>query len=137
MKDFNTKKLGAVGKFGEDAAVQLLVEKGYEIIGRNIVCDNNEIDIIARDMKYIVFVEVKTRTAYNGISRFGSAASAVDKNKQERIYAGAKSFLKGNPQRRVPRYDVIEVYVNKQITILRFKESITFPKPLAAGDKEV
>lgn len=133
MKDFNTKKLGAVGKFGEDAAVQLLVEKGYEIIGRNIVCDNNEIDIIARDMKYIVFVEVKTRTAYNGLSRFGSAASAVDKNKQERIYAGAKSFLKGNPQRRVPRYDVIEVYVEQTDNYIKVQRINHIPKAFGGG----
>ena len=133
MKDFNTKKLGAVGKFGEDAAVQLLVEKGYEIIGRNIVCDNNEIDIIARDMKYIVFVEVKTRTAYNGISRFCSAASAVDKNKQERIYAGAKSFLKGNPQRRVPRYDVIEVYVEQTDNYIKVQRINHIPKAFGGG----
>jgi putative endonuclease len=133
MKDFNTKKLGTVGKFGEDAAVQLLVEKGYEIIGRNIVCDNNEIDIIARDMKYIVFVEVKTRTAYNGLSRFGSAASAVDKNKQERIYAGAKSFLKGNPQRRVPRYDVIEVYVEQTDNYIKVQRINHIPKAFGGG----
>ena len=133
MKTLNTKKLGSIGKFGEDEAVALLISKGYEIIGRNVICGSNEIDIIARDMKYIVFVEVKTRTVFKGISRFGSAASAVDKFKQQRIYSAAKSFLKENQQRRVPRYDVIEVYVeefNNQIILKRINH---IPKAFGGG----
>ena len=133
MKTINTKKLGTVGKYGEDEAVRLLTEKGYEIIGRNVICNGHEIDIVARDMKYIVFVEVKTRTVFKGLSRFGSAASAVDKYKQQRIYAAAKAFLQENPQRRVPRYDVIEVYVEQSDKTIITKRINHIPKAFGAG----
>lgn len=133
MKTFNTKTLGAVGKFGEDEASKFLVDCGYEIVGRNIICNGNEIDIIARDMKYIVFVEVKTRTAHNKLSRFGSAASAVDRNKKQRIYAAAKSFLMNNPQRRVPRFDVIEVYVENSDKSIRIQRINHIPKAFGNG----
>jgi len=133
MKTINANQLGAIGKFGEDEAVKLLIDKGYEILGRNIVCNGNEIDIVARDMKYIVFVEVKTRTAYNGLSRFGSAANAVDKNKQQRISSAAKVFLKDNPQRRVTRFDVIEVYVEKSDKTIRIQRINHIPKAFGCG----
>ena len=133
MNTINTKKLGTLGKLGEDHAVSHLIDKGYEIIGRNVIYGNNEIDIIARDMKYIVFVEVKTRTVFHGLSRFGSAASAVDKDKQQRIYAAAKLFLKNQPQRRVPRYDIIEVYVEKSDTTLEVKRINHIPKAFGRG----
>ncbi len=133
MKTINTKKLGEVGKFGEDEAVKLLSEKGYEIIGRNVICNGNEIDVVARDMKYIIFVEVKTRTAYKGLSRFGSAASAVDKIKQQRIYSAAKAFLKENPQRRVPRYDVIEVYIEQSDKTINVQRINHIPKAFGGG----
>lgn len=133
MRTINTKKLGSTGKFGEDEAVKLLTSKGYEIVGRNVICGSNEIDIIARDMKYIVFVEVKTRTAFKGLSRFGSAASTVDKYKQQRIYAAAKAFLQESPQRRVPRYDVIEVYVEQSENQIILQRINHIPKAFGGG----
>ena len=111
MKKLNTKKIGEIGIFGEDAALDYLLKAGYELVGRNVVCAGKEIDIIVRDMRYIVFVEVKTRTKYNGISRYGSAASAVNRDKQAHIITAARQFLKENYQRRIPRFDVIEVYI--------------------------
>lgn len=133
MKTINTNKLGTIGQFGEDEAVRLLVEKGYEILGRNVICNGNEIDIVARDMKYVVFVEVKTRTVFHGLSRFGSAASAVDNDKKAKIYAAAKSYLKENPQRRVPRYDVIEVYVEKNEQSIKLQRINHIPKAFGGG----
>ena len=133
MKTINTNKLGTIGQFGEDEAVRLLVEKGYEILGRNVICNGNEIDIVARDMKYVVFVEVKTRTVFHGLSRFGSAASAVDNDKKAKIFAAAKSYLKENPQRRVPRYDVIEVYVEKNEQSIKLQRINHIPKAFGGG----
>lgn len=113
MKTINKNKLGEIGLFGENAAVDYLIKLGYEIIARNVICDSHEIDIIARDMRYIVFVEVKTRTVYHGSSIYGTPASAVNKTKQTAIIKAAKSYLQTNYHRRLPRFDVIEVYVDK------------------------
>lgn len=51
------------GHWGEDAATEFLVVKGYDIIERNWRLEHLEIDIIARHRQRIVFVEVKTRTS--------------------------------------------------------------------------
>lgn len=52
----------ATGKWGEDAATEFLVVKGYDIVERNWRLDHLEIDIIARSQQRIIFVEVKTRS---------------------------------------------------------------------------
>ena len=113
MKTINKNKLGEIGLLGENAAVDYLSKLGYEIIARNVICDSHEIDIIARDIRYIVFVEVKTRTYYSDDSIYGKPATAVTKEKQASIIKAAKAYLKENYHRRLPRFDVIEVYVNK------------------------
>ena len=113
MKVINKNKLGETGLFGENAAADYLLKLGYEIIARNVICESHEIDIIARDMRYIVFVEVKTRTVYQGHSIYGRPAFAVNKEKQASIIKAAKAYLKHNYHRRIPRFDVIEVYVDQ------------------------
>ena len=52
-----------LGPRGENAAAKHLRGLGYKILARNYRCKLGEIDIIARDGKTLVFVEVKTRTA--------------------------------------------------------------------------
>ena len=42
-----------------DGRGKYLKEQGYELIGYNFRCRQGEIDIIARDGRYLVFVEVK------------------------------------------------------------------------------
>ena len=61
------------GKSGEDAAVYYLTNLGYLIICRNFKCMQGEIDIIAKDGKNLVFVEVKTRTN----TKYGEPKEAV------------------------------------------------------------
>lgn len=65
------------GKVGEDAAAYYLHKEGYTIICRNFRCMQGEIDIIAKDEKNLVFVEVKTRTS----TKYGEAKEAVRRRK--------------------------------------------------------
>lgn len=53
-------KLSA-GALGEKFACQILQVKGYKILRKNWRCRAGEIDIICRDGRDLVFVEVKTR----------------------------------------------------------------------------
>src|SRR5688500_11715639 len=55
------EKKDALGDRGENLAARELQKKGYRILNRNFKCAVGEIDIIARDGKTLVFVEVKTR----------------------------------------------------------------------------
>lgn len=133
MKKLNPNKLGSVGSFGEEVAVDYMLSQGYEIVARNAVYDGKEIDIIATDMRYIVFVEVKTRTKYYGQSIYGSAASAVDRKKQMNIISAAKAFLNENYHRKIPRFDVIEVYVEHGHDSIKVVNVNHLPRAFASG----
>ncbi len=104
-----------IGRLGEDAAANFLKTNGYTIAEKNIYFSHNEIDIIAVDAEYIVFVEVKTRSTYRDLySKFGTPASAVDRAKIKRTISAARSYLRtGKYSKLQPRFDVIEVYLNK------------------------
>jgi putative endonuclease len=68
------------------------------------------VDIIARDGKLLLFVEVKTRHKDTLIRPL----DAVDKPKQALIERGANAWLKQLGTRNLPwRFDVIEVYVEE------------------------
>jgi putative endonuclease len=54
-------KRDVLGERGENVAAKFLRGKGYKILLRNFRCDLGEVDIIARDGRTLVFVEVKTR----------------------------------------------------------------------------
>jgi putative endonuclease len=62
----------AMGKSGEDLACRELERRGYAIIARRYRRRSGEFDIVARDGKTTVFVEVKTRRGH----RFGDAVEA-------------------------------------------------------------
>lgn len=93
------------GAVGEVLAARYLRDKGYTIEAANYRCRFGEIDIIASDETYIVFVEVKTR-AENSLYH---PREAVTRMKQHRIIKTAKLFLQQHPSKRQPRFDVIEV----------------------------
>ena len=102
-----------LGSYGEGAAVRFLRRSGYRIIKRNFVADPHEIDVIAEDREYQVFVEVKTRTLGLESPNEPRPASSVTPEKQRAIISAARLYTAYNPTRKKKRFDVIEVYVNK------------------------
>ena len=102
----NVSKSSRVGGvLGEVRAEQYLVQKGYEILARNVVSPGAEIDLIASDGRVIAFIEVKTRTGGHGVGR-----EAVTKAKQKRICKGAMYYMMRNGlMNRQARFDVIEI----------------------------
>ena len=104
-----------VGRFGEKLAARYLKKKGFKILETNRHQSHNEIDIIASDQEYILFVEVKTRSVEEDLySPYGSPASAVTKGKQRRTVMAAQQYLRQHYEpTKQPRMDVIEVYLKK------------------------
>lgn len=101
-----SEKRLALGKKGEDLAAWYLQGQGYTIILRNYRQRSGEIDIIAREGKTLVFVEVKTRQT--GTSYF--PAEAVTKRKQTQIGRVAQEYLLHHNLFDVPaRFDVVSV----------------------------
>ena len=95
-----------IGRSGEEAAVRYLKKKGYKILLQNYTCPVGEIDIVARDKKTIVFVEVKTRRSMS----YGSARMAITPQKKRKISMAALYYLKTNQKLdQGARFDVITV----------------------------
>lgn len=95
-----------VGSWGESIAAQYLQRKHYKLVAMNYRCRFGEIDIIASNRHYLVFVEVKLRRS----NRFASACEHVDAHKQQRIRTSADMFLSEYQTDLQPRFDVIEIY---------------------------
>lgn len=99
-----------IGKIGEDVAIKYLENLGYTIIERNFVATQGEIDIIAKDNKELVFIEVKTRTNM----QFGKPVEAVNKIKQKHLISAVKYYIYyKHLEDEFVRIDVIEVYLSK------------------------
>lgn len=79
-----------IGRIGEQLVADWLKAKGNIIVKQNFRCDFGEIDIVAENPKTVIFVEVKTRKE-NSLT---APKDAVDFNKQRKIAATAKVFLK-------------------------------------------
>jgi putative endonuclease len=90
------------GAVGEAYVSEMLKSKGYKIVGRNFRTRFGEIDIIASDDKYIIFVEVKTREKGSMVS----PVEAVTKSKQRKLISAAKGFLSAHHVSLQPRFDV-------------------------------
>lgn len=95
------------GKYGEEIASKYLIKQNYVILERNYRTRLGEIDIIAKENKEIVFVEVKSRKSF----RYGRAVEAVNKTKQKHIKNTANFYLYKNRLNNMQvRFDVIEIY---------------------------
>lgn len=100
----------------EQAAADFLKCKGYNILKQNYYCRYGEIDIIAEEGGYIVFIEVKYRK--NTMS--GSPESAVNGIKRQHIRQVALDFLINSyGTEEIPcRFDIVAI-TGKQIHLIK------------------
>jgi putative endonuclease len=106
-----TEPRQAVGKAGEEAAVEFLRQRGYRILERNYRCRFGEIDLIAQDGTVLAFVEVKTRRS----NTFGPAAAAVTRAKQRHLIKASQTYLVQRKRTKdVCRFDVVTVELGAQ-----------------------
>lgn len=96
----------ALGRHGEQLAVEVLLTQGMRILARNWRCAAGEIDIVARDGDCLVVCEVKTRRSLS----HGSPAEAVSPRKMRRLRELALHWL-DEQQLYIPRirFDVVGV----------------------------
>ena len=94
------------GAWGEAVAAKYLQKKRYKLLACGYRCRFGEIDLIVKNRKFLVFVEVKLRKCAD----FAAAREFVDANKRERLRATASMYLSQNPTDLQPRFDVIEIY---------------------------
>ncbi len=94
-----------LGKEGEDAAVDYLTQKGYEIRHRDWHSGHRDLDIVAQKDSTLVIVEVKTRRD----DRFGQPEEAVDNRKIRNIVASADAYVRKFAIDLPVRFDLITV----------------------------
>lgn len=95
------------GQHFERYAARWLEAQGLEIVARNFRCRGGEIDLVAREGRALIFVEVRARSA----SRYASAAASVDRRKQQRLLRAARYYLSKHPAAsQMPcRFDVVAI----------------------------
>ena len=84
-----TKNHRATGSIYEEKIAAFLKQNGFLILERNYRCKQGEIDIIARDGRYLVFIEVKFRAT----GSTGFSLEAIDHRKAARIRNAALYYL--------------------------------------------
>lgn len=92
-----------LGQKGEDAAARLLLEKGYKILSRNWRFHGYEIDIVAENQEWLVFVEVKTRTS----AQWGNPEDFVGKSRMRRMIEAADHYIIEHDLDKQARFDII------------------------------
>ena len=95
------------GAWGEALAAEHLKKKRYKLVACGYQCRFGEIDLIVKNRKYLVFVEVKLRKN----DRFGAAADAVTLYKRDKLKKTALAWLAATNCTAPTRFDVIEVYL--------------------------
>ena len=104
-----------IGKIGESFAVDYLKAQDYWILERNYRLRFGEIDLIARQGRRTVFIEVKTRRSL----KFGAPQTAVTPTKQKQISKVALSYLQErNLLGAACRFDVIAVYLSLKCELI-------------------
>ena len=94
------------GQEYENVAAEYLRAQNYQILEKNYRIRSGEIDLIARDGAYLVFVEVK----YRKNASSGDPLEAVDFRKQKKIIQVARYYLYEKRYIDIPcRFDVIGI----------------------------
>lgn len=95
------------GENAEQQAYEFLISQGLTLIERNFRCYYGEIDLIMKDDKTLVFVEVR----YRKNAKFGSALESVTRSKQQKLISAAEIYLNTlqNDELMSMRFDVVGI----------------------------
>ena len=106
MKKYNLK----TGKIGEEMAKEYLERKGYKILKQNYRTKFEEIDLIVKDGKELVLVEVRTKKG----EIFGSPEESLTKGKLQKLRLSAKII-------KASRVDAICIVLREDNSIQRLE----------------
>ena len=121
-----------IGNFGEKIALNYLINKRYQILGRNFIFripgnpQKGEIDIVAKKGDTISFIEVKTLKRKKGFL----PEDKVNFSKRKKLRVAAESWLMKNkiPLNSKWQIDVISIKIdsNKKVKIDHFENAIDY-----------
>jgi len=113
----------SLGQLGENLAVEHLLNSGYRIRHRNWKYGKHEIDIIAENNDYVVFIEVKTRSENYQLHPTG----AVTTPKQRSIILVAEKYINYYNINKESRFDIISVINNGKTNTIDHIEDAFYP----------
>lgn len=91
------------GQQAEERALSFLLQQGLQLVARNWLCRGGEIDLIMRDGRCLVFIEVRHRAS----SRFGGAAYSITPAKQRKLMHAATVYLSDKRVDAPCRFDAV------------------------------
>lgn len=101
-----TRARQALGRLGEQLAARALESRGYALIARNVRTPMGEIDLVARDGDWWVFVEVRCRRG----TAYGRPEDSLTARKRAHLLAAAQHYLNARQLTGVPwRVDFVAV----------------------------
>ena len=100
------------GNYGEHLACEYLKKLGYKILERNFRIRGGEIDIVAKDGDYLVFVEVKARYSHE----YGLPVDSITSWKVKALIKSAAFYVQNVKWGGKPyRLDMVSVdFVDRQ-----------------------
>jgi putative endonuclease len=98
-----------IGRKGEDLASEFLLDKGFTLLERNWRWQKAEIDIIAFEGNFLVFIEVKTRTGYP----VEEVHDTLNESKMALYADAAEAYLEYKDLYNEVRFDFITVWIPK------------------------
>jgi putative endonuclease len=113
----------SLGKEGENIAADHLKSKGYRILHRNWVSGRRELDIVAENNEFVVFVEVKTRSRDMNLH----PGELVTRDKQRSVLFAAESYIRRYNITKEVRFDVITIISNDNSLETEHIENAFYP----------
>jgi len=105
MMDNNKPISAEHGQTGENLAMNYLVEQGLTFIERNVRFKFGEIDLVMKNGKEWIFVEVKFRSK----NQYGGALNALSSGQIKRLRRAAEHYMQIHNIDAICRFDLIAV----------------------------
>jgi putative endonuclease len=112
-----------LGIEGEELARDHLVKHGFKILHRNWKAGKREIDIVAENKDFIVFIEVKTRTD----DYYMHPRHAVTSEKQKSIIFAAEKYIQRYNISKESRFDIVSIISNGKSVEIEHIEDAFYP----------
>ena len=109
----NSGKKVELGRKGEEIASVFLEDKGYIIIKRNYMIGHSDIDILARNKEFLVFVEVRTKSKKDR----GMPEDTLTKKKLRRMKNTAELYIAFNHYEGLARLDAVCIILDDSDTV--------------------
>jgi putative endonuclease len=111
-----------LGARGEELAARHLEARGLEVVERNFRTRYGELDMVARDARFLVFCEVKTRVVRPATAAVLGPFAAIGARKQRQVRAMAREWLSQGrlegPRPPELRFDAVGVSFDAQGRLL-------------------